>query len=476
MAMGAGPPIPSLAAPSSWPSEAGASARQTDVRGPDCEFWVDPSGDDGGPGTQDQPWRTIQHAVDEVPDRGCTVWFNNGVYRGGANIERAFDERTIFRAVNPYRAALEHDGQVLDISGGARITFRGFDIRHSGPGASEPVMVYVYGTDTHHITLRNNIIHDSFNNDLLKILDGPRSVVVRGNVFYNQGDGEEHIDANSVTNVTIVGNIFFNDFSRSGRENTRTTKHYIVVKDSNEDLDGMLGSRHVTIGRNIFLNWEGVNYDAFIAIGLDGKPYYEARDVQVENNLMIGNVNDDMDSALHIFGARDVDFVNNTVVGDLPTRAYAFRIDVKDNNPQNRHIRFSNNIWCDPTGTMDEFADGEPSGTTGLSLNNNLYWNDGERIPGGDLVSPRSDDARHVFSDPRLNADQSGIELPFWTGSEFLSGNATIRAEFVRLVEAYGLIPAGSPAVGRAIDSLAPGVDILGRKRDGDPDLGAFES
>jgi len=337
-------------------------------------------------------------------------------------------------------------------------------------------MVYVYGTDTHHITLRNNIIHDSFNNDLLKILDGPRSVVVRGNVFYNQGDGEEHIDANSVTNVTIVGNIFFNDFSRSGRENTRTTKHYIVVKDSNEDLDGMLGSRHVTIGRNIFLNWEGVDFDAFIAIGLDGKPYYEARDVQVENNLMIGNVNDDMDSALHIFGARDVDFVNNTVVGDLPTRAYAFRIDVKDDNPRNRDIRFSNNIWCDPTGTMDEFSDGEPSGTTGLSLNNNLYWNDGERIPGGDLVSPRRDDDRHVFSDPRLNADQSGIELPFWTGSEFLSGNATIRAEFVRLVEAYGLIPAGSPAVGRAIDSLAPGVDILGRKRDGDPDLGAFES
>jgi len=109
MAMGAGPTIPSLAAPSSWPSKAGASARQTDVRGPDCEFWVDPSGDDGGPGTQDQPWRTIQHAVDDVPDRGCTVWFNNGVYRGGANIERAFDERTIVRAVNPYRAALEHD-------------------------------------------------------------------------------------------------------------------------------------------------------------------------------------------------------------------------------------------------------------------------------------------------------------------------------------------------------------------------------
>ena len=39
----------------------------------------------------------------------------------------------------------------------------------------------------------------------------------------------------------------------------------------------------------------------------------------------------------------------------------------------------------------------------------------------------------------------------------------------------YGQIPADSPAVGRALVGRAPSTDILGRRRDRHPDLGAFE-
>ena len=60
------------------------------------------------------------------------------------------------------------------------------------------------------IVLRNNIIHDSYNNDLLKIYNGCKDVLIENNIFYNQGDSEEHIDVNSVVDVTIQGNIFFN--------------------------------------------------------------------------------------------------------------------------------------------------------------------------------------------------------------------------------------------------------------------------
>lgn len=38
------------------------------------------------------------------------------------------------------------------------------------------------------ITLRNNIIHDSYNNDLLKIVSGARHIFIEGNIFYNQGE------------------------------------------------------------------------------------------------------------------------------------------------------------------------------------------------------------------------------------------------------------------------------------------------
>ena len=67
------------------------------------------------------------------------------------------------------------------------------------------------------IIIRNNIFHDSYNNDLLKINNVCDNILVEGNLFYNQSGSDEHIDVNGVTNVTIQDNIFFNDFEGSGR-------------------------------------------------------------------------------------------------------------------------------------------------------------------------------------------------------------------------------------------------------------------
>ncbi len=447
--------------------------RTLEPRGARCAFWVSPSGDDANPGTRSQPWATIQYAAKTVPDHRCTVWFDDGVYVGNSQIERRFDTKTVFRAVHSYMATFEGDGYVLEVTGSSHIVFRGLEFRHSGPGATG-IVVYVAGTDTDHIGFRNDIFHDSFDNDLLKILAGAGSVFVRNSVFYNQGDGEQQMDVNSVTNIHIEGNIFFNDFESSGRV-PDASKHYIVVKDSGESNDGVVGSKRVAIERNVFLNWEG-GVEAFVEIGNDGKPYFEAQDVLVENNLMIGNSQNQIWTAFGVSGAKDVSFLSNTVVGDLPSGAYAFHADIKGSNPKNQNIRFSNNIWCDPTGTMSVFSGGDPANTIGLTLNNNLYWNGGHPIPGGDVVSPLRDDAKRVVRDPGLEADQSDIVLPVWNGSSFSSGNRTIRAEFIRLVLAYGSIPASSPAVGRARQSLAPAVDILGRTRDSRPDLGSFEA
>ena len=69
------------------------------------------------------------------------------------------------------------------------------------------------------ITLRNNILHDSYNNDILKINNGAGQITVEGNIFYNQTGSDEHMDVNSVTDVVIQDNIFLNDFAGSGRAN-----------------------------------------------------------------------------------------------------------------------------------------------------------------------------------------------------------------------------------------------------------------
>lgn len=451
-----------------------------------CNYWVapPPTGSDAHPGTLAQPWATLEHASATVPDDYCTVWFMDGTYHGLNNPKERFTTQTSFRAVNPYRAILQNGGPVLELDGVRGMVFEGFELRHSGPGASDYVVIMDRRDDiwSEYVIFRNNIFHDSYNNDLLKIHNGSRFVTVEGNVFYNQGESEQHMDVNSVSDIVIQDNIFFNDFAGSGRVNGNNTKHFIVVKDSNEGSDGLEGAERITIQRNIFLTWEGES-ETFVQIGNDGKPYHEAEMIRVVNNLMIGNTTNPANAAFGVRGAKDVTFANNTLVGDLPARAYAFWINITGENPLNQNIFFYNNIWADSTGTMgaadpgdsNKFSSGDSNGVHNLILDNNLYWNGGEAIPSGEPVSPLLDDARRLVANPQLNEDQTAVILPRWQDTTFLSGNTTIRQEFERLVALYGRIPATSPAIGQADPAFAPFDDILGRVRGLTADMGAYE-
>ena len=450
----------------------------------DCVNWVAPSpiGNDRALGTQAQPWATLEHAAEAVPDNRCIVWFEDGTYTGDNRIKRRFETFTRFAAVNPYQVVFQDAGPVVSISGGSRLILEGFIFQHSGPEAT-PLVVQVYRNEdvwSEHIVFRNNIFRDSYNSDLLKIYNGARFVTVRNNVFYNQGASDQHIDVNSVTDVTIQDNIFFNDFAASGRPLDNESKHYVVIKDSNEDDDGMLGAERITVQRNIFLNWQGDPGDTFLQVGNDGKPYFEAREVSIENNLFLGNSSNPIGAAFGISGAKNVQFINNTITGDLPSDAYAARIVTKELNPKNEDITFCNNIWSDPTGTMgalqDEnngFSEGKPETTLNISLDSNLYWNGGQLIPDGDFLSPLSDDQHGVIADPQLETDFSDLVLPLWDGTQFASGNLLIREEFMRLAQKYGSLVQSSPALRKGNLECAPGHDIFRFTRDFLPSFGA---
>jgi CSLREA domain-containing protein len=49
-------------------------------------YYVSPDGDDANPGSFDRPWRTIQHAVDNV-EPGDTIWARGSTYNEGVDIE-----------------------------------------------------------------------------------------------------------------------------------------------------------------------------------------------------------------------------------------------------------------------------------------------------------------------------------------------------------------------------------------------------
>lgn len=450
-------------------------------------FYVATDGDDAsGDGSSGNPWATITHAVDNAVD-DATIIVRPGTYNGRTRLRQEFNTQVTIRSETPYAAKLRHDdGAAVICYTGRNITMEGFDIAHA-PGNSGALVIQVQdllgdfngsngGTDpvVSGIVFRNNIIHDSTNNDLLKINNGAENVLVEGNMFFNQFGSDEHMDVNSVIDVVIQDNVFFNTVDND-------TSSFIVVKDSGTG-DTVVGSRDITIRRNVFLNWFGSSGHSFVRFGEDGTLNFEAQDLLVENNLMIGNGADLMRTPLTVQGSKTLVFRNNTLTGDMPSRSFAGRLIAIGDNPPNEDLGFFNNIYSDPDGTMGSEAfngvdlfDSPAGHTASAILDNNLYWNGGNAIPedAGQFLQ-FSDDNNALLGDPALGA-QDALVVPSWNGSNFADGSTTIRETFERLVNLYGVPGSASLAIDNADPANAASEDILGRPRGANPDLGAYE-
>ncbi|MBN1812603.1 MAG: hypothetical protein JXA14_12260 [Anaerolineae bacterium] len=447
------------------------------VRAQGGVYYVATDGKDDIPGgTSDDPWETITYALDNVPDDSL-ILVRPGTYAGRVRLRGTFVHGVTVRSEVPYRARLRNDGTVVTCFYGQGITLEGFDIAHSGPGAEALVVQIqdlISGSDqVSRITLRDNILHDSYNNDILKINNNATDVLVEGNMFYNQSGSDEHIDVNSVTDVVIQDNVFFNDGLGSAPNDTSS---FIVIKDSNEGYDGQWGSERVVVRRNVFFNWIGSSGQGFVRAGEDAQPFYEASDVLIENNLMIGNSAQKIRSPFQLMNVYSVTVRANTVVGDMPALEFGARIFTYGAGaPTNDQIHLHNNVWADPTGTMgDTFNRG--NNTTNLTFDNNLFWNAGNPFPtSSESIIEVSDDANRVVGDPLLG-DQAGLVTPRWNAGsgQFADGSSTIREAFERLVTLYGTPGQGSPVIGAADPAYAPAEDILGNPR-ADPDIGAVE-
>ena len=169
-------------------------------------------GDDGGPGTRDEPWATLQHAADSVGP-GATVFVREGVYeqRVEVRVSGAPGRPITFAAAPDERVVL--DGSSLEVPAGQNamiaidagryVTIRGFEITgyRSDVSGHVPIGILVTGA-ADHIRLAGNIVHD-----LGTSFEGRNGGDAHGiGVFGTDGDHpieEVEIVDNELANLTL---------------------------------------------------------------------------------------------------------------------------------------------------------------------------------------------------------------------------------------------------------------------------------
>jgi hypothetical protein len=447
-------------------------------------YYVSTDGDDGtGDGSASRPWRTIGHAVNSVSaDGGHTILVQSGLYDGPIRIERAFASEVIIKSEEPYGAMLTNVANSEPIllvvlpsgdDGPIHLTIEGFVIANEGttggPCTSrEGYMIFI--SNVSNFTFRNNIVYGNNRkprcNNMVKVgIVGAtqpwREMRFEGNVFGNPSavDGNDLFVVFEPTEFDICDNIFFSN--RGGNAGGS----FVALR---RRWGATTRSPRYRVARNIFLNYEGASDAAFLRIGGWGSPISDAL---VENNLMIGNSATPMAAPVILEDASEITLRANTVVGNLPSSAFALRLGTDGNGPASENIVAYNNIFSDPTATMGDLVVTHGNANlAGALFLHNLYWN-------GTGTVPLTNDTDAIEADPLIPNNQGGIVLPVWehpTGM-FASGSRTVREEFERLARTHGVISSGSPARDAAAVDEMPSDDILGFARDSMPDLGALE-
>ena len=141
----------------------------TEVDGP--IFWVATDGDDAAPGTQDEPWATLQQAADpcrRAPSctfaaartRSASTVHVSGEPGAGRSPSRRRRARPSSSTARRWRSPAGQSA-MIEIDSQRYVTIRGFEITGyaSGESGHVPIGIFVTGA-ADHVRLSRNFVHD----------------------------------------------------------------------------------------------------------------------------------------------------------------------------------------------------------------------------------------------------------------------------------------------------------------------------
>ncbi len=411
-------------------------------------YFVAPDGDDGNPGTEDQPWRTLAYAAAQVA-AGDTVYLRQGTWTERLAPETSGSEGApiTFAAYPGEQPVIDGSSVTLPDSWGGLVELRevsywqliGLRVEHAGQD-DDHAGILVQASD--HILVQGCSTYDTHSSGIGVWRSS--EVTVHGNdVELACNDGSQECITMAVSDHFQVS---FNVVHHSGPGSNGGEG--IDIKDGSHDGVVFGNEVHHTNRLGIYVDaWDAPTYN----IGVYGNVVHEAQatgfavaaenggllsDVVVYNNLAWGNLNTGLTVAgWGVSGAthelQRITIINNTFVGN-GTNGWGPGIVLE--NPAADDVVIRNNLLAEngyEQLTQDDVG-------ADLVMDHNLFFGDGS--PSGD--SP-------VSGDP-LFVDAAGHDYR---------------------------LQAGSPAIDAASTVNVPATDFDGtaRPQGAGPDIGAFE-
>lgn len=227
-------------------------------------YYVDPSGSNSGPGTESQPWRTIQKAADTMV-AGDTVYIKTGTYRervvpqhsgsaGNYIVYAAYPGSTV--TIDGANITVPDYRGLFDITDRDYIRISGLRIVNAGPG---PYSAGILVRQGRHIIIEDNYIYNTSDSGI--------GVWYSEDVIIDNNEVEEACYDKSNESITVC------------RTDGFEIKHNLVHHGFKEGIDAKDGSRNGKIYGNHVHHMESVN----IYVDAYGTHAYN---IEVFNNIV----------------------------------------------------------------------------------------------------------------------------------------------------------------------------------------------
>jgi parallel beta-helix repeat protein len=392
-----------------------------------AEYAVATNGDDANPGTESQPWRTLQHAADSVGP-GDTVSVRAGNY-AGAYIENSgtSSQPIVFRAFGNEAPSITEDNPEtpdgINVEGASYVTVQGFTVNGRSRAG-------IRAATCDHVTIRDNRI---------------------------DGSGKWGIFTAFCDDVVIDHNVTAN----TGEQ------HGIYVSNS--------GDRPIVRNNTIYGNTQaGIHMNGDISNGGDGI----ISDALVENNVIWDNGSGGA-SGINCDGVQDSLIRNNLIFDEHASGISLYRIDGGGASTGNRVLNNTVLVAADGRWALN-IQDGSSNNTARNNILLNANSSHGAIDIGGDSLDGFSADHNAVTDRFTTNGGDSVLSLSEWRGETGNDGNSFVSASS-NLFENPGgddySLSSSSPAVDAGEMLADVPADLLGvaRPQGAGFDIGAYE-